>query len=66
MQATASNGVLCSFASVNGSSGRTTSASPGPTSCRVPESVAAAGLLAIIEAEGFGEDAAHRRARPVW
>ena len=25
-----------------------------------------AGLLAIIEAEGFGEDAAHRRARPVW
>jgi len=25
-----------------------------------------AGLLAIIEAEGFGDDAAHRRARPVW
>jgi DNA-binding MarR family transcriptional regulator len=25
-----------------------------------------AGLLAIIESEGFGEDAAHRRARPVW
>jgi DNA-binding MarR family transcriptional regulator len=24
------------------------------------------GLLAIIESEGFGEDAAHRRARPVW
>ena len=25
-----------------------------------------AGLLALIEAEGFGDDAAHRRARPVW
>ena len=25
-----------------------------------------AGLLAVIEAEGFGEDVAHRRARPVW
>jgi DNA-binding MarR family transcriptional regulator len=25
-----------------------------------------AGLLAIIEAEGFGDDVAHRRARPVW
>jgi DNA-binding MarR family transcriptional regulator len=25
-----------------------------------------AGLLAIIESEGLGEDAAHRRARPVW
>jgi DNA-binding MarR family transcriptional regulator len=25
-----------------------------------------AGLLAIIESEGLGEAAAHRRARPVW
>jgi DNA-binding MarR family transcriptional regulator len=25
-----------------------------------------AGLLEIIESEGFGADAAHRRARPVW
>jgi DNA-binding MarR family transcriptional regulator len=33
----------------------------------VPDSaVVRAGLLALIEAEGFGEDAAHRRARPVW
>ena len=30
-----------------------------------PEAVRA-GLLAIIESEGLGEDAAHRRARPVW
>jgi DNA-binding MarR family transcriptional regulator len=30
-----------------------------------PDAVRAA-LLAIIESEGFGEDAAHRRARPVW
>src|SRR3954451_14438795 len=28
--------------------------------------VVRAGLLAIIESEGLGEDAAHRRARPVW
>ncbi len=33
----------------------------------VPHAAAVkAGLLALIEAEGFGEDAAHRRARPVW
>jgi DNA-binding MarR family transcriptional regulator len=33
----------------------------------IPEARAVkAGLRAIIEAEGFGEDAAHRRARPVW
>jgi DNA-binding MarR family transcriptional regulator len=25
-----------------------------------------AGLLALIESEGYGDDAAHRRARPVW
>jgi DNA-binding MarR family transcriptional regulator len=33
----------------------------------VPDSVAVrVGLLALIESEGFGEDAANRRARPVW
>jgi DNA-binding MarR family transcriptional regulator len=33
----------------------------------VPDSIVVrAGLLALIESEGFGEDAAHRRARPVW
>lgn len=35
------------------------SAIPDPVAVRM-------GLLAIIESEGFGEDAAHRRARPVW
>ena len=33
----------------------------------VPDAAAVkAGLLAIIDAEGYGEDAVHRRARPVW
>jgi DNA-binding MarR family transcriptional regulator len=33
----------------------------------IPNGVAVrAGLLALIESEGSGDDAAHRRARPVW
>jgi DNA-binding MarR family transcriptional regulator len=33
----------------------------------IPDGVAVrTGLLALIESEGLGEDAAHRRARPVW